>query len=80
MEQKGQPIHIITSIAIALANNPKNKKVLTVATNAQLRDYTEAISIIILHTLNPLIKQERLVFKKREFRYLNLFKAVTQTL
>ncbi|MBK9927338.1 MAG: septum formation protein Maf [Anaerolineales bacterium] len=42
MEQKGQPIHIVTSIAIALANNPKIKKTITVITEAQLRDYTEA--------------------------------------
>jgi septum formation protein len=41
MEQMGQPIHVITSIAIALANNPAAKRVRTVVTEAKLRKYTE---------------------------------------
>jgi septum formation protein len=42
MEQRDQPIHVITSIAIAIANNPAAKQVRTVVTEAKLRKYTNA--------------------------------------
>ena len=41
MRQRGENIHIVTSIAVALASDPQNAVVKTVVTEATLRDFTE---------------------------------------
>jgi len=51
MEQKGKKIYVITSLALAVANNHENPVVETVVTEAELRPYSEDdIDNYILHS------------------------------
>jgi septum formation protein len=73
MEQSGQPISVFTSIAVALASDSKNKKIKTVETKAELRNYTEADIDDYIACAEPFDKAGALAIQEKG---VSLFKSI----